>query len=147
MEEIISNFSSPAWWVTAIIAGAIASLTASYAKPILDRFAGSLSRKYRAKVEAKKNDDLRRIEALRVSPNDQIITLLSANHFRLRSIGFLLLGLISITMFTFLARLEVPSTLYFISGAFTLILMTAAFADIIAAQKLRAIVMSSKNNA
>lgn len=145
MEEIINNFSSPSWWVTAIIAGVFASLTASYAKPFVDKFIGGMSDKYRAKVETKKNDELKHIESLKASPNEQIVTLLNANHHRLRSIGFLLLGVIIMTVSTTIVGTGVHYAFPAFLGAFSLILMVAAFGDVLSAQKLRRIVFLSRS--
>ncbi|EME0896106.1 hypothetical protein VXI18_004488 [Vibrio parahaemolyticus] len=139
MEEILKSIASPAWWFTAIIAGVFASLTASYSKPLLDKFGSRVSQKYKARVSAKKAKDEALIQKLKSCKDEQILVMLSVNHHRLRSLGFLILGAISMIAFTFLSGIGIDYSSYYvllIFGSLSTILILFSLADIISAQKL-----------
>ena len=144
MEETLNNLSSPAWWITALLSGVVASLIAAYAKPLLDSLTGKLSSTYKAKNQARIDKFNDKVSSLRKNIDMQIFTVAEANYHRLRAMNFFLMAITSIL--TFIAFEEVlPEGMLIALGIFFLATMLAAYTDMTSAQKLKLIVDHSRS--
>lgn len=144
MEEIINNLSSPAWWVTAILAGVAASLFAAYAKPLLDKFGSKISSSLRGRNELKKQEFDEKVSSLRGCIDKQLLESVEVNYLRLRGINFFLMAIALLIIFSFSVSM-LPKFMYIGLGVLTMVFMLSSFFDILAAQKLKSIINASRS--
>lgn len=57
MENITKLITSPIWWISAVIVAFLVNITASYAKPVLDRFIISWSKNRKERFNKQKEQD------------------------------------------------------------------------------------------
>lgn len=71
--------NSVAWWVTAVVAGVIASLLAGYVRPRLDALLATVSNKWATRTKQKREEFWRELEKLRASQHEQVLAAISAS--------------------------------------------------------------------
>ncbi len=89
MDEILTNLTTPAWWWTAIFAATLASILASYLKPIFDMTWSKLSDRYKIQMTKSEQASSAQLLKLRSNINNQILAGLEVNFLRLRALTFL----------------------------------------------------------
>ena len=102
VEQILSNLSSPDWWIGVVMVGVIISLCAAYLKPLLDKVFSSMSSYWRMRVEKKEQQLKPEIEHLSNSENARIMAGFDEMRHRIRSTQNLIFGVIAL-IFSFIA--------------------------------------------
>jgi hypothetical protein len=70
MEEIVKAFTSPAWWVLAVLVSLIVNVASAYCKTPLDQLIAKVSATWKARFEKENNAFLTRALELAKSPED-----------------------------------------------------------------------------
>jgi len=99
MNEIISNFQSPAWWLTAVVLAIVVNLLSAYIKPLMDRGISRISTGGQRWVERSHAAYERRVERVLRDPNGVVMATLDEFRFLLAAQLCLVLVIMALVWF------------------------------------------------
>lgn len=102
MDKILSNLTSPAWWIGVVLVGTLVSLIAAYLKPVIDKVLSRLSTYWKERVEQKNKKREEEIMFLRDNPEQRIATHFQEMSCRIRATQYFILS-VMVLVFSFTA--------------------------------------------
>lgn len=100
MEEFIKSLSSPSWWIGVVIVGIVINIASAYLKNPIDKVLIHTSSSWRIRRTESLEKRKALIELLKTDSELLILYAMSENRFRIRCIGFILIGFLAFYMST-----------------------------------------------
>lgn len=93
MTDLLNNFNSPSWWLSAVVIAFLINIASDYTKPQIDLLLGFISEKRRKanSINAQQWDS--EINEIRVNENIKLLKIAEISNINNRGIFFTLIGL------------------------------------------------------
>ena len=88
MDELLQNLSSPAWWVSVVVAGVVVNVVAHYLRQLLDSRLARVSTRWAARRDARQRQRASLLAALKASEHKQLLYATSEVRYWIRGTFF-----------------------------------------------------------